>query len=120
MEQSFEVKLNLDDLKAKVEIHLEREIKKHIEDSKVDTFLRDNIASIFKTSWSDDRGSKLRKIIDMTIDDYIRGCVYDILHRTDIKASIEKAIESNLADGEFINSLAKAKTCEILTSRQNG
>ena len=116
--QTFKIELKLEELKTKVEAHLEKEIARYIEQNEVNAFLGENIKSIFRTSWDDKRGSKLRQIIDETIERHIERCLYKILEKSDIQKSIEDAVEGNIRDSEFINSLAKAKTMEILTKER--
>lgn len=116
---TFKIELKLEDLQKRVESYLETEISKYVNDSNLSTVLRENISSIFKTSWSDSRGSRLRQIIDERIEDKIRNCIWTILDKTDIASSIEKAIEENLRDGEFLKNLTKAKTMELLTNKNN-
>lgn len=116
---TFKIELKLEDLKAKVETYLDAEIAKYVKNAEMNTILGENIASIFKTSWSDKRGSELRQMIDDAIENKIRNCVWKALDKTDISKSIEDAIESNLRDGTFIASLARAKTMELLTKKEN-
>ena len=116
---TFKIELKLDELKTKVETYLEAEIARYIQQNEINGILSENIKSIFKTSWDDNRGSKLRQIIDEAIERKIRDCMWTILDKTDIKKSIEDAVEGNLRDSEFINSLAKAKTMEILMKKEN-
>lgn len=116
---TFKVELKLEDLKTRVETYLDAEISKHIQATNLNTILRDNIESIFKTSWTDKRGSELRQIIEDAIENKVRNCVWKALDKTDISKSIEDAIESNLRDGTFIASLARAKTMELLTKKEN-
>ena len=116
---TFKIELKLEDLKAKVESYLEAEVARYIQQNEVHNILGENIKSIFRTTWDDKRGSKLRQIIDEAIENKIQNCMWKILDRTDISKSIEDAIESNLKDSEFIKSLAKAKTMEILTKKEN-
>lgn len=114
---TFKIELKLEELKTKVESYLETEIAKYIDRANVSGILKENIESIFKTSWDDKRGSMLRRIIDDAIENKVRNSMWKILDRSDISQSITDAIETNLKDSAFINSLAKAKTMEILTEK---
>lgn len=116
---TFKIELKLEDLKAQVESYLEAEIARYIKQNEIHSILGENIKSIFKTTWDDKRGSKLRQIIDEAIENKVRNCMWTILDREDISKSITDAVEINLKDSEFINSLARAKVMEILTKNEN-
>ena len=115
--EPFNIEIKAEDLKEKIEFILEQQIKEQINNAQYMAVLGENIKGIFKTTWDRNSTSRFRNIIDEAIEGHIRNCIYAILDRTDIKDSIEKAIESNLKDSDFINRLAKAKTFEILTQK---